>query len=276
MEASMKINIMFGGNQMKKLAFLVVVLLMAQLSYGLESLTYTCDFEAGEQGTAFTTGALTGQGSPAWQEVYRGWDYGGVVVAGDAYSGSQYAVISGYQSSRLDFGYTYVPKYIEFAFKPQFDSTNDDVAWVMTQRGPLGSVFGIYMYMESANGNIQIWDLEAGTFVNVGQYANNQWQTISFVHTIVEYPPDSGEMIYQGDFDVYLNGQLVGTSLGYTYAYYAMQSLIFSTAESSWAHGGTLCIDGINIGETSLYIPEPTTMSLLTIGLAAMLRRRNA
>jgi hypothetical protein len=266
-----------GGRTMKKLVLLVVVLLMAQLSYGLPSITYTCDFESGEQGTSFVTGALTGQGTPAWGQAYTNWEGSGSVINTDSYSGTQSMVVSGYQTSWINMGAQYIPKWIEFALKPQFDSTNDDLAWVMSIRGDVGDVFGLLMYLESATGDITVYDAEAGGSVSVGKYTNNAWQTISIKNNVVEYPEESGNMVYDGTFDVYVNGIKKGSSLGYTGAGWCIQTLVFSTTESTWAHGGTLGFDGINIGETPIYtIPEPATMGLLAMGLGFVIRRKRA
>jgi hypothetical protein len=270
-----------GGRTMKKLVLLVVVLVMAQLSYGLSSVTYTCDFEQGEQGTSFTTGKLYTQGTPAWNETYYGGDLGGSVISTDSYSGSQSAVVSGYQASFLDMGGTYIPKWIEFAIKPQFapydeQAGNYQIAKVFTTRGPYYDIFGLYMYLDSSTGNIQVWNYENLGFVDCGPYTNNAWQTISLRNDIVEYPEESGEFVYTGAFDVWVDGVKVANHLGYTGAAYCFETLIFFTSESTWAHGGTLGFDGINIGDSYIYAPEPATMGLLAMGLGFIIRRKRA
>jgi hypothetical protein len=268
-----------GGRTMKKLVLLVVVLLMAQLSYGLSTTTYTCGFESGEQGTSFVTGALNGQGSPAWAQGYYNVETGGSVINTDSYSGSQSAVISGYQCARVDLGSPYIPEWFEYAFKPMFDSTLGDVINIYDTSGVYWESAGIWLSMNSAEGTMKIWDKgTTGWWKVIGQYTNNEWQTISFRHEIVEFPEESGEMIYSGYFDVYLNGQLVASNLkSPSDGYYAFETMIFFTSESTWAQGGTVAIDGINVGETPIYtIPEPATMGLLAMGLGFVIRRKRA
>jgi hypothetical protein len=271
-----------GGKKMKKLVLLVVVLLMAQLSYGWPSVTYTCGFEPNEQGTSFATGGLAGQGTPAWAWGYNSaYDKGGSVINIDVYSGNQSAVVSGYQSSWLDLGAKYVPEWIEFAFKPQFaplnkDGSNYQIAKVMTTRGPYYDIFGIYMYMSSADGNIQIWDLATGGFKAIGKYVNNEWQTISFRQETFEYPEESGNMFYNGYFDVYLGKDKVASHIATVPDYNCIQTMIFMTSETTWTHGGAIGIDGINVGDTYMYASEPATMGLLAMGLCSVIRRKRA
>jgi len=255
--------------------FVLVSLILMAASVRAATV-YTSTFEAGSQGSAFTTGALTGQGTPAWTEYYlSGYDGGGQVVAGESYgTGSQSLHLAGYGggSSVLTLDNKTVAPWFEFAFKPNFDGTdNAAITWARTTRGGKGDVIGVDLLLSYGTGKISFQGTEIGSFTN------GQWQTISFCQQVVEYPPASGTYIYNGAVDIYLGSEKKAT-LDTGADYSGLQTMVFSSAESSWVHNGNWYIDSINVGDSSLFVvvPEPASLALIGLGAAALLRRRRS
>jgi len=229
---------------------------------------YSCGFEQGEQGAAFVTGALTGQGTPAWAGNYRdAYDAGGSVTNAEAYAGSQSAVIGGYQTSRVTLDDNSFVPWFEFAYKPVFGSDPDALVWSRTTRGEYWDVVGIDMkLMNNATQDIVV------NGVVVGHFTNNAWQSISFEHTVLDYIWDY-DKVFTGEFKVYVDG-VYATTFNVGSTYHSIKTMVFSAAEVSWVHGGTWYVDNINLSDTTAFVPEPVTMMMLIGGGLLTLRRR--
>jgi hypothetical protein len=233
---------------------------------------YSSNFEAGSQGSAFSTGALTGQGTPAWSEKFlSGYDAGGTVGSSESYSGGSQALnVAGYSTSRVTLASPVQDQWFEFAFKPNFGGTAA-TTWALTTRGGSGDPWGIMMGLswDGSVGTVYVGGIGAGVTGNgtaIGSFTNGQWQTISF---------QTNNTI--GDYKVYLGGN--NTSLG-TFApagFNGVQTLVFSSATQSWANTGNWYVDNINVGSDSIYVvPEPGSALLGGLGLLALLRRRRS
>ena len=218
---------------------------------------YTCGFEPTDPSGSYTTGALTGQGSPAWEQNFlNSYDTGGEVVSGVSYDGTQSLHLHGsyatcQQTSRVTLPSVTRAPWFEFAFKPNFDGENNEyITWARTTRGKFTDTVGIDMKLT----NNATRDISIGGTV-IGSFTNGVWQTISFKHEV------SGSY-YTGQFDVYLNGTYV-TSLFSPNgnAYNGLKTMVFSSAESSWTKNGDWYVDGIHLGDTSVYAVEAPTFS---------------
>ena len=232
---------------------------------------YSSNFEAGSQGSAFSTGALTGQGTPAWSEKFlSGYDAGGTVGSSESYSGGSQALnVAGYSTSRVTLASPVQSQWFEFAFKPNFTDGTPGTTWALTTRGGSSDAWGIMMGLSwnGSVGTVYVDGIGAGVTGNgtaIGSFTNGQWQTISFKtnNTI-------------GNYKVYLGGN--STSLG-TFdpaGFNGVQTLVFSSATQSWENTGNWYVDKINVGSDSIYVvPEPGTALLGGLGLLALLRRR--
>jgi hypothetical protein len=239
---------------------MAVVLLGTCMSWG--STVYECNFDG------YTPGALTGQGSPAWEQNFlNSYDTGGEVVSGVSYDGTKSLHLHGsyatcQQTNRVTLPSATRAEWLEFAFMPNFSGENNNyTTWMKTTRGGYTDTVGIDMALtNNATRDISI----GGT--TVGSFTNGQWQTISFKHEI-------SDGVYSGNFDVYLNGTYAATlSSGNGTAYNGIQTLVFSSAESSWTKNGDWYVDSIVLGDT-MTLPEPASMGLLLLG-GLFLRRR--
>jgi hypothetical protein len=208
----------------------------------------------------FTPGALTGQGTPAWSELFlSGYDVGGSVVSGQSSSGGGQALqVAGYQTSRVTLASPVQDQWFEFAFKPNFTNGTPATTWALTTRGGAGDAWGIKMGLswDGSVGTVYVGDIGAGVTPNgtaIGNFTNGEWQTISFKtnNTI-------------GNYKVYLGGN--NTSLG-TFApagFNGVQTLVFSSATQSWLNTGNWYVDNINVGAQSVYVTGPTTVPYAT------------
>ena len=242
---------------MKTLAALLGVSLLSLIPAKAVDV-YSSNFEAGSQGSAFSTGALTGQGTPAWSEKFlSGYDAGGTVVSGQSYGGGSQALnVAGYSTSRVTLASPVQSQWFEFAFKPNFTDGTPGTTWALTTRGGSGDAWGIMMGLSwnGSVGTVYVHGIGAGVTGNgtaIGSFTNGQWQTISFKtnNTI-------------GNYKVYLGGN--STSLG-TFdpaGFNGVQTLVFSSATQSWENTGNWYVDKINVGSDSIYVlpdPELTT-----------------
>jgi hypothetical protein len=201
-----------------------------------------CGFEAGEQPSAFSAGALTWQGSPAWLERYlSAYDAGGTVTSDRSYDGTRSLSLTGYSTSRLSLGAKTAAPWFEFAFRSQFpDADPERVVWAKTTRGGVADIVGVDVVLNNRTRQIVV---NGGV---VGEFLNNTWQTLSFHHETV----NGG---YTGRFEVYLDGRkkaLVDAGASYD----GLQTMVFSSAESSWEHNGAWFIDGIRVGDRPSYV----------------------
>jgi hypothetical protein len=255
----------------KKLGALLGVTLLTLVS-AKAATVYSSNFEAGSQGSAFSTGALTGQGTPAWSEKFlSGYDAGGTVVSGQSYGGGSQALnVAGYSTSRVTLASPVQDQWFEFAFKPNFGGTAA-TTWALTTRGGSGDQWGIMMGLswDGSVGTVYAGGIGAGVTGNgtaIGSFTNGQWQTISFQTDNIS-----------GAYDVFLGSN--NTSLG-TFepaGFNGVQTLVFSSATASWANTGNWYVDKINVGSDSIYVvPEPSTWLLVAVGLASavIFRRR--
>ena len=204
-----------------------------------------CGFEAGEQGVSLLPASLAGQGNPVWSERYlSGYDAGGTVTTGQSYSGNRSLLLAGYSTSRVTLANKTTAPWFEFAFRPNFyDVDPQRVVWARTTRGGVSDLVGINMVLNNGTGQIVVNGVPVGTF------RNQVWHTISFKHQLTEF---QGSTIYSGSFEVYLNGEwsaTVNAGIGYN----GLQTIVFSSAEPSWAHNGAWHVDGVRVGNTSLY-----------------------
>lgn len=248
---------------------LIVLSLMAMVISAKAATVYTSNFEAGSQGSAFTTGALTGQGTPVWSEFFlSGYDTGGAVVSGQSYgSGNQALNVAGYKTSRVTLDTPAQNQWFEFAFKPNFGATAA-TTWALTTRGGPGDAWGIMMGLswDGSAGTVYAGGIGAGVTGNgtaIGSFTNGQWQTISF-------KTDNTD----GSYDVFLGNN--STSLGKfsPSGFNGIQTLVFSSATQSWENTGNWYVDTINVGDSSIFVPEPASLALIVFGAAALLRRR--
>jgi hypothetical protein len=234
---------------------------------------YSSNFEAGSQGSAFSTGALTGQGTPAWSEKFlSGYDAGGTVGSSESYSGGSQALnVAGYRTSRVTLASPVQDQWFEFAFKPNFTAEQPATTWALTTRGGAGDAWGITMGLswDGEVGTVYVGGIGAGVTGNgtaIGSFTNGQWQTISF-------QTDNTA----GSYNVFLGSS--NTSLG-TFSpagFNGVQTLVFSSATQSWVNTGNWYVDNINVGSDSIYVvPEPGSALLGGLGLLALLRRRRS
>jgi len=218
------------------------------------STAYECGFEAHEQDGSFLSGPLRGQGAPAWGERYlSGHDAGGIVTTDRFHAGSRSLFLSGYSTSRVTLPDKITPEWLEFAFRPAFpDDDPRRVVWARTTRGPVDDVVGIDMRLDNGTGRITV------NGADIGPFTNHAWHRISFRHARVESPSGPGGYHYTGRVEVYLDGKMkatVAAQLGYAYAW--LQTLVFSSAEESWAHNGAWYIDDIHAGDSPRYLGGP-------------------
>jgi hypothetical protein len=253
---------------MKKLATLLGVTLLTLVS-AKAATVYSSNFEPNSQGSSFTNGSVNGQGTPAWAGYFlSGYDVAGSVVSDTSNGGTQSLNVAGYSTSRVTLTRPVQDQWFEFAFKPNFGGTAA-TTWALTTRGGSGDQWGIMMGLswDGAVGTVYVGGIE-GNGTAIGSFTNGQWQTISFQTYNVA-----------GAYDVFLGSS--NTSLG-TFSpagFNGVQTLVFSSATQSWANTGNWNIDGINVGEDSIYVtavPEPSTYALVLGGIATLLliRRR--
>lgn len=277
---------------MKKLSLLVVlgVIMVAQVSYAT-TYSWSCDFEQNETvdywgpnvgEPAYNVGTLQPHGTRNWGS---GWfDACGdcVVTDNDAFSGTQSIYMAGHQEASAMADQMDVPEYFEFAFKTMFNEGHGADAYV--QARTIETIYygnwGVHMKVYR-NGDLTVRGMEAGSEVSaekvVANVANEVWNTVSFRHHVVEWPEESGQFVYNGVYDVYVNGSLVEADFASfsTTAYSNLGAFNFASGNSSWGSlEGAWYVDAINASDTSNFVPEPATMTLLAIGLGAMLRRR--
>jgi hypothetical protein len=206
----------------------------------------------------FSTGALTGQGTPAWSEKFlSGDDAGGTVVSGQSYGGGSQALnVWGYRTSRVTLASPVQDQWFEFAFKPNFTNGTPATTWALTTRGGAGDAWGITMGLswDGAVGTVYVGGIGAGVTgigTAIGSFTNGQWQTISFQTNNTA-----------GSYNVFLGSS--NTSLG-TFSpagFNGVQTLVFSSATQSWTNTGNWYVDNINVGSDSIYVlPEPDTTS---------------
>jgi len=255
------------------ISFSVVMAMLMVCSGAWGATIYDCTFEPGSQGSAFTTGALTGQGTPAWSEYYSsGYDVGGVVTSATAHAGTQSAYVEQYQTSRVDLGAVYRPKWIEWAFCPNLSGGGDQQPTsqfkMFNLRGPIGEMVGIYTWVQKDAGHLMFWS--SGGNIDLGAAPDGVWKTISFEHTIHE----SG--VYTGAVNVYVDGVFKGAySVGNGTAYNGVQTMVFSTTSGSWVEDGAGYFDSIHMGDASVFVPEPATLLMVGSGLVmTWIRRR--
>jgi hypothetical protein len=251
----------------KTLSAVLGVSLLAMASAHAATV-YSSNFEAGSQGSAFSTGALTGQGTPAWSEMFlSGYDAGGTVVSGQSYGGGSQALnVAGYRTSRVTLDSPVQDQWFEFAFKPNFGPTAA-TTWALTTCGIYSDTWGITMGLswDGSAGTVYVGGIEGNGTV-IGSFTNGQWQTISFQTDNIS-----------GAYDVFLGSN--NTSLG-TFepaGFTGVQTLVFSSATQSWANTGNWYVDNINVGSDSIYVvPEPSTWAMLmaVAGALVLLRRR--
>ena len=241
------------------------------------AVVYYTSFEPSEagQGGAFTTGALLGQGVPAWGEKYlSGYDGTGNVNNTQNFGdGSQALKLEGYGSgtSRLTLDSVTRAPWFEFAFLPQFpDGDEQRIVWSRTTRGGVGDVVGVDLrLLNNATHDIML-GTDAGQQV-IGHYMPDEWHTISFEHGLNDV---GGTIYYDGSLDVYLNGKHRGHyTSGGLHHYNGLQTMVFSSAEQSWVHNGLWYVDGVHVGDFPIYMPEPTAFVLLALGGLVALRR---
>ena len=229
---------------------------------------YSSNFEAGSQGSAFSTGGVSGQGTPAWSGYFlSGYDAAGTVVSGQSYNGGSQALnVAGYSTSRVTLDSPVQDQWFEFAFKPNFGGTAA-TTWALTTRGGAGDAWGITMGLSwnGSAGTVYVGGIE-GNGTEIGSFTNGEWQTISF-------QTDNTA----GSYNVFLGSS--NTSLG-TFSpagFSGVQTLVFSSATQSWANTGNWYVDNINVGSDSIYVvPEPGSALLGGLGLLALLRRRRS
>jgi hypothetical protein len=235
--------------QLSKYLMLVGALALAPFAAKAQTV-YASNFEAGSQGSAFSAGALTGQGTPAWSEKFlSGHDAGGTVGSSESYSGGSQALnVAGYQTSRVTLASPVQDQWFEFAFKPNFTAGQAATTWALTTRGGSGDQWGIMMGLswDGSVGTVYVGGIGAGVTGNgtaIGSFTNGQWQTISFqTHNTA------------GSYNVFLGSG--NTSLG-TFSpagFNGVQTLVFSSATQSWTNTGNFYVDGIRVGPSRLYV----------------------
>lgn len=212
---------------------------------------YECGFEAHEQDGSFLAESLLGQGGPAWDEKYlSAYDAGGAVSSERFHSGSRSLFLAGYSTSRVTLPERITPEWVEFAFRPAFPD-NDPLreVWARTTRGPFDDVIGIDLRLNNGTGRITV------NGADVGAFTNHVWHQVSLRHPRVQSPAGPGGHFYSGRIEVYIDGKLkatVSAPLGHAYA--ALQTLVFSSAEESWAHNGAWYLDDIYAGDSPRYL----------------------
>ena len=212
---------------------------------------YECGFEEHEQDGSFLIGTLRGQGVPAWDEKYlSAYDAGGAVSTERFHSGSRSLFLAGYSTSRVTLTQQIAPEWLEFAFRPTFpDNDPRRVVWARTTRGPADDVVGIDLRLDNGTGRITV------NGADVGAFTNHAWHRVSFRHIRSRSTSGPGGYLYTGRIDVYLDGQLTATvSAPSGNAYATLQTLVFSSAEDSWAHNGAWHIDDIHAGDSPRYL----------------------
>lgn len=222
-------------------------------SPGQAQTVYSCNFEPGSQGSAFTTGSVDGQGAPPWSGIFlHGYDVAGNVVSGQSGDGgAQSLQIAGVQSSRVTLDAPVQNQWFEFAFKPNFTEGNSATTWALTTRGGSGDVWGIQMGLswDGSSGTIYVGGIGAGVTgegAAVGTFENGQWQTISFKANNVV-----------GTYEVYLGNNTTPVGTFSPAGFNGVQTLVFSSATQSWENTGDWYIDGIRVAGESAYVFFP-------------------
>jgi hypothetical protein len=171
---------------MKTLAALLGVSLLSLIPAKAVDV-YSSNFEEGSQGSAFSTGALTGQGTPAWSEKFlSGYDAGGTVGSSESYSGGSQALnVAGYQTSRVTLATPVQDQWFEFAFKPNFTAGQPATTWALTTRGGSGDTWGIMMGLswDGSVGTVYVGGIGAGVYSNgtaIGSFTNGQCRPSRF------------------------------------------------------------------------------------------------
>ena len=235
---------------------------------------YSTSFESSQ---GFTAGqAIAGQGTPAWHGGFQWGLAAGDVSNADSFTGTQSLYQTGIQEGWVDMGQRQVAQWVEFAFKPEFGADPLAITRFMTLAGPLGQPSGVNMQLTAGTSAITC------DGVNVGTFVNNAWQTISFANHISNFTWTDGggithNTVFTGYYDVYVNGVFKATVLATSGGMYnSVETLVFRAIDQTWTHNGTWFIDGVNVSDASIYVPEPATIGLLLVGGFSLIRRRRS
>jgi hypothetical protein len=250
----------------KNIIVFVLAIFMSSLPV-LGASFYTCNFEQNEQINgggpnvgqwAFVPGSIINQGDPCWSAGYiNNADANSYVEIADSDTGSQCLHVWNHMTSFLTLATPiFTEVWLEFAFKPNFDGSNPlAYAWMCTTRGPFYDVVGFTMTVTAGTGKITLSCTDtAGTRVyELGDFVNQQWQTVSFRHRDMMY---LGVPYLNDIVDIFLGTKYIMTVSCYN-AYHALGTVVFATENMTWQNEGDWFIDSIHIGQEPVLAAFP-------------------
>ena len=253
----------------------VTVAMVGVVCLGIGSIhgaaLYETGFEQGDATGPFALGTVEGQGNPAWAKGFFGGDGGQVEDSGDVvntevFDGAQSLHLFGNniqfgETSRVTMTAGMAPQWIEFAFRIEDAFAGRRSSFrVISGAGVPGNPVGMVVEFYSDGRVIKA----NGT--DVGQFVEKQWHTISFD---MEKLPH-----YGGDYDVYLDGGFIGAASFNASQADNLRGIVFAARFGGFSPGNNWFVDGIQLGDEMVYIPEPATLALLSLGGLCALRRR--